>query len=176
MTAVKALKNEQPERALHVLNERLKQLARRMEARGEDSSEDEEDGVDSTEAHQTGVQNGLQDEPSGGQWWRTEADSERWSEAVGNVLTVACAPSSQSKEEVLWVDESDIAPLRESLLGKGYFVSPDSKETELPGLILTGMQNLRRSGVPTFYIWMYDEPWQVAGSGWYFVIEMEPTR
>uniref|UniRef100_A0A7S4U7R1 Uncharacterized protein n=1 Tax=Guillardia theta TaxID=55529 RepID=A0A7S4U7R1_GUITH len=161
MTAIKALKNSDPERSLHVLSERLKQLARRMEARGEDSSDEEEEAEEAKEAAETSIEAHAQHESQGEQWWRSETRPDKWSEVVDHVLAVSCSLSSLSRGEDSWIEEADIVPLRESLLGKGYFLSPESQETNLPALILTGMRSLRRAGVPTFYIWMYDEPWKV---------------
>ncbi|EKX35768.1 hypothetical protein GUITHDRAFT_118043 [Guillardia theta CCMP2712] len=142
MTAIKALKNSDPERSLHVLSERLKQLARRMEARGEDSSDEEEEAEEAKEAAETSIEAHAQHESQGEQWWRSETRPDKWSEVVDHVLAVSCSLSSLSRGEDSWIEEADIVPLRESLLGKG-------------------MRSLRRAGVPTFYIWMYDEPWKV---------------
>jgi hypothetical protein len=35
---------------------------------------------------------------------------------------------------------------------------------DLAATVLKGMEALRRNGVPTFYIWMFDQPWEVPPS------------
>ena len=184
LSSLKALQRGDSERACRILEERLKKLTRRTEKA--DSDDDEPtivpEGAPPTNSHHS---HELKDPTKD----MTVGD---WTKVVHEVLHVTEFPQDAFDETArppLSVDSSwterDIH--KKELQSRGFILADGVTPAEpicaaihevsskinighfLPCInfkTVQGLRALRAAGIPPFYIWMYDEAWQLARSVW----------
>ena len=177
-TAVRAISKSDTARALKLLEDRLAQLNRRMALRpdsdeSDDGSDDDEapaqnqaagEAADSAQAPAgVGVLAGAS-EPA-----VVRSDDRAAWEVVGGDLSAACALGERGGDGGRgWELPEAHAALRAAIDAEGFFqcAAPMAGAAALCARILAGMRALRAAGVPTFFIWMFDEPWRVMLGVW----------
>lgn len=171
ITAITALNKSDTTRALKVLEERLMQLARRSKLRPDSSDEESDSSDESDDEGATAPDSGRSDaegkEPgaceSGDVLLGFQAppdEAVEWERLAEGQLSARCQLDGVQGE---WGLGEHMQELQRDIVERGYFIGPEAPADakQLAGTVMKGMEALRRSGVPTFYIWMFDEPWRV---------------
>jgi hypothetical protein len=157
--AIKALQQGDADQATSILKDRLNQVRgrRRRALRGDESDSDDSDNSDSD--------SGGADGPAGGDRPGIPAQQSQreWESIVEGRLSAACAPAAGGPA----TDPARIADLRTQLdRGAHLLAGAQPGAAALSAAILGGLEKLRVANISPFFIWMFDEPWQLLRSFW----------
>ena len=113
--------------------------------------------------------------------------AEDWEKVSGGLLSAARAPSlvggrvdhdpgtsadaadAVAEEAKLLEQDEKMASYRKCLDDDGFFLARGAESRAIEGAccrLMHGLNGLREAGIPPFYIWMYDEAWEVMLSVW----------
>ena len=157
--ALKALQQGETDQATAILKDRLAQVrARRRRAlrsSGADSDDSDSDSDSAADVAGGGPLLGIPPQQS----------QRDWEGVVSGRLSAACAPAAAGGTE--GADAARVAGLRAQLdRGAHLLAPPQPGAAELSAAILGGLEQLRAASISPFFIWMFDEPWQLLRSFW----------
>ena len=160
--AMKALQQGDVDQATTILRDRLNQVRsrrRRALRSGGSGSGDSDDSDDSD----SDSGSGGGDRPE----IPAQQSQREWESIVEGRLSAACAPAAGGIAEHTPMDAARIADLRTQLdRGAHLLTGPQPGAAELSAAILGGLEKLRVVNISPFFIWMFDEPWQLLQSFW----------
>jgi hypothetical protein len=157
--AIKALQQGDADQAAAILKDRLNQVRgrRRRALRSGGSDDDSDSDSDSADDLAGGDRPGIP----------TQQSQHEWESIVDGRLSAACAPAVGDTAEHTPPDAARIAGLRTQLdRGAHLLADPQPGAAELSAAILGGLKKLQVANISPFFIWMFDEPWQLLGSLW----------
>ena len=156
-----------------MLEERLLQLGRRAQLRQDsssDSSSSDEEGdadnqLDQTRGREVADGPGTEKITIQSEFCPPSDEAAEWERLAQGHLKARCQLHCEGCE---WGLASHTHQLRTDVDETGYFLGPEPPRDAqlLAGSIMAGMRALRCAGVPTFYIWMFDAPWEVMMRMW----------
>lgn len=166
--ALKALEGGDVAAATALLRERVEQVKqRRRRAAVRDSDSDDCDDEDSCTTHRSDGECGQPATDVAALMSQDEPASEAWAALVDGQLSTLGLRNASSTWPVQRAGESMIHDLASQLKVGGYILGHSLPGVpEIAAKIKSGMQMLRAANIEPFYIWMYDEPWQLLCSYW----------
>lgn len=175
-SAAAALRRGDTEHAMKILQTRMAKVQRRIGMRGQDSDSDEEESLDkeSESNNSEKASMSLQEQNSPGPSIRDSTvpmSRDDWIDVAKGCMSIRGVGSDElglaEHIEVVPCRER-IAELRSKLDSSGFLMSDEvvGFVSERVEKIMKGMVALRDAGLPTFCVWMYDEPWEVMRVMW----------
>jgi hypothetical protein len=176
-SAVAAIKRGDHELALKIMSARLSKVERRLSFRKHDSdSESEEDAEQECQKGSTRPTTKCGTEKQHvstlGRPDTAGMTKQDWIQVAGGSLSILDEDAEARKiaGEILSdrPPEERMDELRRQLEATGFMTTeePRDRVCDKCESILAGMKALRRAGVPAFFIWMYNEPWEVMRTMW----------